>query len=297
MPVFIRLRLPSRPYLLSALLCAFLLTSPGAAAAQTLPPCKGSPLDSRIRIAVARCEVSAPSADQRTGDRLRGWLVRALIETSCFWVLDRAPAPDAAHAPGGAQLLEGEPAPQWMVTCRITEFAEQKNSGIGYTLLGGSGNGAGMTSARIGLLVQVLNPADRRVLRSRFFERKETRPGSANSTVFKSGAMKEAARKAVLDISAWLAAEREAGLLAAPTPTARPVAETAVCLSNADAASFARLVQALRALPGVQSVQQDLGGGSARLDVRHTCPVDDLLLALARGQVAVTGVRVEGRME
>ena len=301
MPVLFRL---FRSALLSAFSCAALLALPAAAqqpsTAAQISPCKGSPLDSRTRIGVARCELSAPSASRPVGGRLHDMLVGAMIETSCFRVLDQAAQLDPLASERDRRAALAALGPCLWVTCQITEYTEQESRDAGYAVLtDASGGGTmGMTEARIGLLVRVVHLNDGRVLGSRFFEHEATLLGAASGGAgFRSRAMLSAAREAVLDIGAWLAEERDALLeAAAAQPDDGPVTETAIQLSNAHPAGLARVEQALRAVPGVQSVQTVTGPGSARLDVRHSCPMDAVLAALSGAGVGAVRVLIEGKM-
>lgn len=303
MPVLSRL---FRFALQCAFSCAALLALPAPATAQQpsaaaqISPCKGSPLDSRTRVGVARCELSAPLASRPVGDRLRDMLVGAMIETSCFRVFDQSAQFDPLASERDRRAALEALGPCLWVTCQITEYTEQESRDAGYAVLtDASGGGTmGMTEARIGLLVRVFHLNDGRVLRSRFFEHEAWLLGATGGGAgFRSRAMLGAAREAVLDISTWLAEEREALLTeAAAQPNREPLAETAIQLSNTDALSVARVEQALRAVPGVLSVQHTLSGGSARLDVRHSCPVEEVLSALSGAGVGAVRVLIEGKM-
>ncbi|MCC6280377.1 MAG: hypothetical protein IT262_07250 [Saprospiraceae bacterium] len=294
-------RMPFRSLLLSVLMCAILPASPVSAqqpaASSGLSPCKGSPLDSRVRVAMGDAQVSTPGVSQLAANQLCLMLSDALTETSCFRVLKRNPVPEWPMTEVPAAIT-----PQFLVTICLAEFnrraVDRKSS---FSLLRRTGSGlTELTKAHISFRVSVIYIPTAAILYSGDFEGDATEAGKGtdDDSVFKTRAMREAARKAVLDTAAWLVSELDTLRAAASGGEPRHATQTALQISGADTIGLDRIGQALRALPGVQSVQQNLSGDFARFDVLHTCPVDDLFVALDNGQcgtqVKVTGVRIEG---
>lgn len=145
--------------------------------------CKGQPFEERVRVTVARFNVTTTNAQRKFGDEMATMLSNALAGVNCFRVLNsvkkNSDSMDEINmgqqgytndysSPQGGQMLGA----QVVLTGEVTEFHE------GETRAGLVGITAGKNSATIGFILQVVNPQTREILWSQSIEAKGKKPGS-----------------------------------------------------------------------------------------------------------------------
>lgn len=188
--------------------------------------CKGKPFDQRVRVSVARFNVTNPNAKRRGGfgDELATMLSNALSEVNCFRVLqsikNKADMTDELNfgqegftangsSPESGKMLGA----QAVITGEVTEFYE------GEGRAGAFGISVTKNTARIGFIIQVINPQTREILWSQSVEAQGKKPGKfggvklfginiAGSSM-QNTAIGDAVERGIIKTAVLLAEERE----------------------------------------------------------------------------------------
>ena len=136
--------------------------------------CRDLPLRQRIRVTVARFNVTTPSSTSEFGANMATMLSNALQETGCFNVLSRlADKGDlegelefsqSKHADQSKAISDGKMlSAQLVITGEITEY--NKNSkDVSYTVVK-----TGKETVKLGFIVQIKNPETREIYFSKSF--------------------------------------------------------------------------------------------------------------------------------
>lgn len=132
--------------------------------------CKGIKREDRVRITVSRFSVSsrAAQATGQFGEELTAMLTNAIQQTNCFRVLQSVSKKadwesEISYNESGATNGSGpgrgkQMGAQAIVTAEITEYNEGKSSA------GAFGISVGNTKAKLGIILQVLDPETREML-------------------------------------------------------------------------------------------------------------------------------------
>jgi curli biogenesis system outer membrane secretion channel CsgG len=173
--------------------------------------CKGIPREQRLRITVTRFTVSsrAAQATGQFGEELTAIMTNAIQQTNCFRVLESAKNKadldselgynESGATDGSGPKRGQQQGAQAIVTAEITEYSE------GRSQVGLLGVNVGSNSAKIGLIVKVLDPQTRDLLWSKSVNGKGEKNGLKGATIFGvnvagSSKLSEAMSAAVEDI-------------------------------------------------------------------------------------------------
>jgi len=219
--------------------------------------CKGTPVEQRPRITVARFSVATPKAAYEFGTELATMLSSALQQTSCFRVLEsidnfddmagEIDLGDSKYTRKGSSPKAGQMmGAQFIITGEVTEYNEG-NTGIKLGVLGVGGG-----KASIGFILKIVNPATREIIYSKSVK-------NDSSSALKDG---QAAS-----------------------------AFTNIELVNATFQKVRMLEKTLKAISSVQTVDKMFNDGQAFYDVTHTGDLDDLLDNLMN---EIQGIEVHG---
>ena len=271
--------------------------------------CKGTPLNERPRITVARFEVATPKASREFGGELATMLSNALQQTSCYRVLEsidnfedmkgeidlgNSGYVKSSSGPKAGQMMGA----QFIITGEITEY------NLGKTGIKLAGVGFGGGKASIGFIIKVVNPATREIIFSESFNT-EGRKGFQGISIFgfettgasfDNKAVADAAEKGIIKAVEFLSREKDNLLLDGDSDALRngtaSNAFSNIELSNATFAKVRSLEQKLKGISTVKSVDKTFSGSQAKFQISHAGSTDDLLdsiLGKMGSQVEVTG--------
>lgn len=144
--------------------------------------CKKLPMEDRIRLTVTRFNVTTNNAKSKFGDELATMLTSALQQVNCFRMLQSTKNLDDSTDEiemGEMGYTNGSSSPQMgkmlgaqaIVTGEVTEFYEGEGSA------GAFGIKLTKNKARIGFILQIVNPQTREVLWSKSIETVGKKPG------------------------------------------------------------------------------------------------------------------------
>lgn len=244
--------------------------------------CVNLPLDQRVRMVVARFNISTPSATQELGENMGTMLTNALTEINCFRMLEMLKNADDWKGEldyGKNQNKERNNRAQIVVNGEITEFTKQIKTG-----------GALMVKSnkeivKLGFIIKLINPETRDILFSKSINVEGKANGGTSAVLFRnfagginlgSGENKNAAIANALEQGIMQAAEfigdkkdqlhlPEAG---SKTSTSTMISEVQV--TNTDYERMSGLETKMRGLDCVKSVEANLTDDSAQLIVEHT---------------------------
>lgn len=257
--------------------------------------CKGTPVEQRPRITVARFSVATPKAAYEFGAELATMLSSALQQTSCFRVLesidnfddmaDEIDLGDSKYTRKGSSPKAGQMmGAQFVITGEVTEYNEG-NTGIKLGVLGVGGG-----KASIGFILKIVNPATREIIYSKSvntqgkkgFQGLKFFGFEAIGGNFKNKAVADACEKGIIQAVELLAEEKDNLTLANDSSSAFKDGQSASSFTNIELvnATFQKvrmLEKTLKTISSVQSVDKVFNDGQAFYDVTHTGDLDDLL--------------------
>ena len=267
--------------------------------------CKGLTQDKKVRIAVARFNVTTPNRGGEFGENMATMLTNALQQTNCYMVLAQLKnlgdlkgeinfnKSDDANGENGPEKGKMSSA-QIVVTGEITEYSVQKKS------VGAGPFKTNNSVAKIGFIVQIINPETRQIISSQSVNVEGKVSGSAAVGVrvpifgtINAGsgsnddpAVANALEKGIIEAVEYLAGKKEELAVSFP-PNAVQVSTdklTVVIINNTDFSFLSSLSESLKNIPGVNDIQKTLSNGVGTLKIKHTGTTDSLLNEIANKQ-------------
>ena len=144
--------------------------------------CKDKKYEERVRVTVARFNVTAKSAHSEFGGELATMLTNALQGINCFRVLESLKNTsdfndEIAYGQSGnvsnssAAKVGNQLGAQVIFTGEVTEFSQGENSA------GALGIKIGQSKAKVGFIIKGINPETREVYFSKSIETESAKPG------------------------------------------------------------------------------------------------------------------------
>lgn len=268
-----------------------------------LPSCD-IPREERNIVAVRSFRTTARSRNVGSvGTGMADMLTNALVNSDCFRVVDRQTLDDILDeqdfTSGGRVSRESSAklgeltGAQLLISGNITEFKENEGGGA---ILGKLPKlpigGLGMITAHVGFIIQIIDVNTGEIMVSKSIERKKSKVGAlgggggrgwiGGAAFFKSQAMADALEEAIIEAVDLLAQERED--LPAPREIKKLEGRLSdVIIEGMDYTSFRKVAGVAEAISGVVSVKKSVEDGNGVLNVRHTCPLEDILDGLLDG--------------
>lgn len=278
--------------------------------------CKDLPADKRVRLTVARFNVTTNAAPTEFGGNLATMLTNALQGVNCYRVLeslinksdmnDEIDYGEGGYAKKAAAPKKGQQlGAQIVVTGEVTEY-NVKNNGVRVGLIK-----VGSNKAKLGFILKIINPQTREVLYSQSINVEGKTGGSTEfgalglnivSTGTSDPAVSNACEQGIIKAVEFLASKKDSLNLSGAVNSAKDVNainETELTLTEANFNSFNAFATLLTSIPGYKSVEKTLKSGTATYTVSHTGTADKLLEELNKkvgAKYEVTGFD-DGKIE
>ncbi|MBS1741678.1 MAG: hypothetical protein JST81_01475 [Bacteroidetes bacterium] len=278
--------------------------------------CKDLPLESRLRVTVARFNVTSPQQPSGAfGGNLATMLTNFLSEVNCFRVLaqvsnmsDLQGEINQSKSGNSDKRTRIDPkmvAANYVVTGEVTRYeVASKSSKI-------MGVGNKKNTASLGIIIQVVDPKTRDILATRSFSAdKETSGGTSfgihgfdfSNTTDQNPALQMAAEDVIKQAVIFLAKEKDNWTPGAKKSDKSASASTGsgnstITINNIEYEQLSQLTTYIEKLHGVKSVNSDdYADKKATLLVEHTIKLKELVdKILANGSVklSVSGINKE----
>ena len=263
--------------------------------------CKGLSPANKLRVSVARFNVTTPNRGGEFGENMATMLSNALQQTNCYRMLAqlknlndlkgeiefaKSENSNGENAPQGGQMM----AAQLVVTGEITEYSlQKKNMGIGILKTGSN-------VAKIGFVLQLLNPQTREIINSKSINVEGKTGGgvkvgvrvplfgdiNAGSGSNEDPAVANALEQGIIEAVEYMSAEKDKLATMIPVSASTAGKITVITIKNTDFDFLSSLGDAMKTAAGVTDVQKKLSDGTRTLTLKHAGTTDDLLSVIGK---------------
>jgi curli biogenesis system outer membrane secretion channel CsgG len=254
--------------------------------------CKDLAFENRTRLVVGSFKATAPAARGKFSEELATMLSNALVSTECFQVLASVKSNLMDDIKDEQQFNEGENVEenaeaakmltaQMLITGEITEFAEGKE--------GGTVAGISLTKnkARVGFILQIVNPRTRQILFSESINTEAIALGGFSGVrlfglpaigSFKTKAMGDAVEKSIIKSVELIVAQKDKmPKVAAGGATDSTTTKSAtVTVGQIDFARLSALTAKIKSNPKVKEATKTLSAGTGTIKITHEGTFDEL---------------------
>lgn len=251
--------------------------------------CKGTSLDKRIRITVARFSSTAGNTPKELGDNMSTMLSSALSQVNCFNVLEEQKnmgdmtkeidVTNSEYIDAGTGIEKGKmKVAQLIVTGEVTEYNDA-TTGAKVFGIGGS-----TKTAKIGFILKIINPKTREILKSTSFNVEGTKGSSFEVGIFSSKsstnpAVADALEKGIVQATEFLAAQKDN--IPLPSEEELNTTVTMVTVTGVTFSQKSAVLDLIKGSAGVKKVHLSNYANSAAIyAVYHDGSSDDLATTL-----------------
>jgi curli biogenesis system outer membrane secretion channel CsgG len=272
--------------------------------------CTGFDQSKKLKVAVARFNVTTPRAPGEFGANMATMLTNALQQTNCFRVLAQLKNLDDLKDEIEFKKNENNPdddgpkekkmmSAQAVVTGEITEFSRQEKA-FGLTILKKV-----TIIVKIGFILQIINPETREIISSKSInvDAKVASAAVAGTFIPYIGALNiasglnvdpaigNALEQGIIESVEFMAREKESFATVTNPQTAISDAanNSTATLNFTDYAFLSVFADTIRKISGVTNVQKTFKGNSGTIKIAHTGTTEDLV----NGIIKVLGTKVE----
>jgi len=258
--------------------------------------CKGLEQGKKIKIAVARFNITTPNCGGEFGANMATMLTNALQQTECYTVLaqlknlndlkgeiafNKSDDASGENGPESGKMM----AAQLVISGEITEYSV-KESGASVGIFKG-----GSYSVKIGFILQIINPETRELI-SKSINVEARMGGGIGAGVFvpyignlnlagaskKDIAIANTLEKGILEAVEYMSQDQDKIKALAPgANNADKNNTTVVTLLNSDFTFLTLFTDSIKTLAQVLEIQKSLKDGVATARIRHKATTDDLV--------------------
>jgi curli biogenesis system outer membrane secretion channel CsgG len=259
--------------------------------------CQGIAFENRPRIVVGSFKTTTNAAYGQFSEELATMLSNALVSTECFQVLAGVKSNLMEDIKDEQELNEGENmeedseaakmlTAQMLITGEITEFAEGRE--------GGTVAGISLTKnrARVGFILQIVNPRTRQILFSESINSEAIALGGFSGMrffglpavgSFKTKAMGDAVEKTIIKAVELIVAQKDKmpQVAAGGTTDQTATKSATITIQEVDFLKLSSLTTTIKTNPKVKDAAKTLKEGTGTIKVTYEGTFDELAEYLA----------------